>query len=41
MNLHPVDTPTEFDRFGPKCVNAINHHASGLRKKDAVAITLD
>ena len=41
MNLHPVDTPAEFDPLWTKCVNAINHHASGSHKKDAITITLD
>ena len=35
-NLYPqyVDTPAEFEPVWTKCVNAINHHASGLRKKN-------
>uniref|UniRef100_A0A1X7UD07 BEN domain-containing protein n=1 Tax=Amphimedon queenslandica TaxID=400682 RepID=A0A1X7UD07_AMPQE len=42
LSLHPnyVDTPVEFEPIWTKCVNAINHHASGLRKKGTVVINL-
>uniref|UniRef100_A0A1X7TFP8 BEN domain-containing protein n=1 Tax=Amphimedon queenslandica TaxID=400682 RepID=A0A1X7TFP8_AMPQE len=36
-----VDTPAEFEPVWMKCVNAINHHASGLRKKDKDGVTLE
>ena len=44
-NLYPqyVDTPAEFEPVWTKCVNAINHHASGLHKKnkDGVIINVE
>ena len=40
LSLHPkyIDTPVEFEPIWTKCVNAINHHASGLRKKSPPVI---
>uniref|UniRef100_A0A1X7TC41 Uncharacterized protein n=1 Tax=Amphimedon queenslandica TaxID=400682 RepID=A0A1X7TC41_AMPQE len=36
-----VDTPAEFEPLWTKYVNAINHHVSGLHKKDKVGVTLE
>uniref|UniRef100_A0A1X7VM83 Uncharacterized protein n=1 Tax=Amphimedon queenslandica TaxID=400682 RepID=A0A1X7VM83_AMPQE len=36
-----VDTPAEFEPVWTKYVNAINHHASSLHKKDKGGVTLE
>ena len=40
ISIHPkyIDMPVEFEPLWAKCVNAINHHASGLRKREQIGL---
>ena len=40
IRIHPIyiDMPVEFEPLWTKCVNAINHYASELRKREQIGL---